>query len=89
MDKTALLQTLVMSEKNNSIVKIKIINSDKLVVGAVKKVLNQMIILKCAASEPITLTFADIESVNRSVTTSFSKLLQNFSKTLHNRFWRN
>ncbi len=63
MDKTALLQTLTLSEKNRSIVKIKIFKTDKPVIGAVQKVLNHIIILKSPASEPITLTFSDIESV--------------------------
>ncbi|HET9485826.1 MAG TPA: hypothetical protein VFO54_00245 [Chryseosolibacter sp.] len=66
MEKTAVVETLMMSEKNNSIVAIKIANTDKLIVGAVQKVLNHIIILKPAAAEPITLTFGDIESVTRS-----------------------
>jgi hypothetical protein len=83
MDKTALVHSLVMSEKNNSIVKIKIINNEKPIVGAVQKVLNQIIILKSSRAEPITLTFGDIESVNGSSNSFFRKLLQNLSKTLH------
>lgn len=86
MDKTALVETLVMSEKNHSIVTIKIINLDKPIVGAVQKVLNQVIILKSAAAEPITLTFADIESVNRSSESFFSRIFHNIFKTLHSRF---
>ena len=83
MDRTALVEQLVMSEKNNSIVEIKITNTDRLVVGAVQKVLNQIIILKSAAAEPITLTFADIESVNRLTNNFFSgylRILQNLLK---------
>ena len=83
MDRTALVEQLVMSEKNNSIVEIKITNTDRLVVGAVQKVLNQIIILKSAAAEPITLTFADIESVNRLTNNFFSghvRVLQNLLK---------
>ncbi|MEX2232760.1 MAG: hypothetical protein WD824_11400 [Cyclobacteriaceae bacterium] len=89
MDKTALVETLVMSEKTHSIVEIKIINTDKTIVGAVQKVLNQIIILKSAAAEPITLTFSDIESVQGSTHTRFSKVLQNISKALNKRFRRN
>ena len=83
MDKSALVQTLVMSEKNHSIVKIKMVNMEKPIVGAVQKVLNQIIILKPFAAEPITLTFGDIESIKDSKGTFFSWLLQNISKTLH------
>ena len=86
MDKTALVESLVISEKTNSIVKIKVVNTDKPIVGAVQKVLNQMIILKSAAAEPITLTFADIESVNGSPQSFFTRLCNNISKTLHRRF---
>jgi hypothetical protein len=82
MDKSALVETLVLSEKNHSIVKIKIINTEKPIIGAVQKVLNQIIILKPAAAEPITLTFGDIESVNRSNTPFFTRLLQSLSKAL-------
>lgn len=63
MEKTAVVETLMMSEKNNSIVAIKVANTDKLIVGAVQKVLKHIIILKPAAAEPVTLTFGDIESV--------------------------
>jgi hypothetical protein len=86
MDKTVLVETLALSEKNHSIVEIKIINRDKTIVGAVQKVLNQIIILKSAAAEPITLTFADIESINRFSDTRFAKLFHIISKTLHRRF---
>jgi hypothetical protein len=86
MEKAALVETLVMSEKNNSVVRIKIFNTDKPVIGAVQKVLNQIIILKSVAAEPITLTFADIESVNHPGSTSFGGLLRNFTKTLHRHF---
>ena len=88
MDKTAVVQTLVMSEKNHSIVSIKIVNADKPIIGAVQKVLNQVIILKPFTSQPITLTFSDIESVNRSAHSSFFKLLGNLSKILHKGFWK-
>jgi len=86
MDKTALVETLVMSEKNNSIVKIKVVHSEKPIVGAVQKVLNQIIILKSAAAEPITLTFADIQSVSGSQISLYERLLQNLPKTLHRLF---
>jgi hypothetical protein len=86
MDKTALVQTLVMSEKTNSIVEIKIINIEKPVVGAVQKVLNQIIILKARGPEPITLTFGDIESVQGSSANFFRRLFQNLSKILHRSF---
>lgn len=69
MDKTTLISALLMSEKNNSVVAIKMINTDKLVVGAVQKVLNQIIILKSAAAHPITLTVGDIESVTHPADT--------------------
>ena len=83
MDKSALVQTLVMSEKNHSIVKIKMVNMEKPIVGAVQKVLNQIIILKSSAAGPITLTFGDIESIKCSKSTIFSRLMHNISKTLH------
>lgn len=86
MDRTALVEELVMSEKNNSIVAIKIMNTDKLVVGAVQKVLNQIIILKSAAAEPITLTFADIESVSRLTHTFFDGVRQKMFKRIHRLF---
>jgi len=76
-----------MSEKNNSIVEIKLANTDKLVVGAVQKVLNQMIILKSATAQPITLTFGDIESVNR-LTTSLDGAQQKFSGLFQRLFRR-
>jgi hypothetical protein len=87
MDKTALVQTLALSEKNHSIVEIKIINRDKTIVGAVQKVLNQIIILKPASAEPITLTFADIESINGSTHNRFEKVFHNLYKTLHRTFF--
>lgn len=89
MEKAALVETLVKSEKNNSVVRIKIFNTDKPVIGAVQKVLNQIIILKSVAAEPITLTFADIEWVNQSPQMSIGGLLRNFTKTLHRHFQRN
>jgi len=82
MDKTALVESLALSEKNNSIVKIKIINTDKHIIGAVQKVLNQVIILKPAAAQPITLTFGDIESVKGPTDSILAKLFQSISKTL-------
>jgi hypothetical protein len=54
MNKSALVETLLMSEKNNTIVKIEIINTNKLFVGAMQKVLNQTIILKSVSAEQIT-----------------------------------
>jgi hypothetical protein len=83
MDKSALVQTLAMSEKNHSMVTIKIINAEKPVIGAVQKVLNQVIILKSSADEQITLTFGDIEAVNGQSDSFFGKLIRNFSKILH------
>lgn len=83
MNKSALVETLVLSEKNHSIVKIKMVNIEKPIIGAVQKVLNQIIILKPSAAEPITLTFGDIESVHYPSETFFSRLMQNISKTLH------
>lgn len=88
MNKTAVVQTLVMSEKNQSVVRIKMVNIDKPIIGAVQKVLNQVIILKPFTSQPITLTFSDIESVNNSSDSLFLKLLQNLAKTLHWGFWK-
>jgi ferredoxin-fold anticodon binding domain-containing protein len=83
MNKSALVETLLMSEKNNTIVKIKIINTNKLFVGAMQKVLNQTIILKSVSAEQITLTLGDIESVNRSTISPYRNILLNFLKTLH------
>ena len=75
-----------MSEKNHSIVEIKIANTDKLVVGAVQKVLNQMIILKSPVSGQVTLTFADIESVTRQTHSFFEGILRTPVKILHRIF---
>jgi len=86
MDKTAVVQTLVMSERNNSLIAIKIVNAEKPLIGAVQKVLNQVIIFKSAAAEPITLTFADIESVNGLSHRRLGKVFLNISKNLHRRF---
>jgi hypothetical protein len=66
MDKTTLVETLVLSEKNRSNVCIKVFNKSEPIVGAVQKVLNQMIILRPPAAQPITLTFADIECVTET-----------------------
>jgi 2-methylaconitate cis-trans-isomerase PrpF len=88
MDKTAVVQTLVMSEKNRSVVRIKIVNTDKPIIGAVQKVLNQVIILKPFTSQPITLTFSDIESVYGAADSFLLKILQNLLKTLHKGFSR-
>lgn len=85
MDKSALVKALMLSEKNRSTVTIKIANTDKPIVGAVQKVLNQIIILRSSASEPITLTFGDIVSVDGSPESVFTRLLQNVAKTLHRR----
>ena len=89
MERTALVEELAISEKNNSIVEIKIINRDKRVVGAVQKVLNQIIILKSAAAEPITLTFSDIESVKRLADTFSSGLYMRILKKIQKRFLPN
>lgn len=83
MDKTALVDALVLSEKNHSIVKIKMVNIEKPIVGAVQKVMNQIIILKPSSAEPVTLTFGDIESVNGSRQTFLGRFRDIFSKTLH------
>lgn len=88
MDRTTLVEQLVMSEKNHSIVEIKIANTDKLVVGAVQKVLNQMIILKSPVSGQITLTFADIESVNRQTQTFLEGVLRASAKIVQRIFRR-
>ncbi|HEX8039817.1 MAG TPA: hypothetical protein VF490_11740 [Chryseosolibacter sp.] len=63
MDKTAVLQALALSEKNRSLIKVKTSRSDKPVIGAVQKILSHIVILKSPASEAVTVTFADIESV--------------------------
>lgn len=63
MDKTAVLQALTLSEKNHSTIRIKTFNSDKPLIGAVQKILSHIVILKSPASEAVTVTFADIESV--------------------------
>lgn len=83
MDKTALVESLMLSEKNRSIVKIKMVNMEKPIVGAVQKVLNQIIILKPAAAEPITVIFGDIESVKGSRKTFFGRLRDFLSQALH------
>ena len=80
MDKEALVRTLVMSEKNRSKVTIRTINGDKPIVGAVQKVLNQMIILKSTTSAPVTLTFADILSVNGSSDSFLHRFFDFFRK---------
>lgn len=88
MDRTTLVEQLVMSEKNHAIVEIKIANNDKLVVGAVQKVLNQMIILKSPVSGQVTLTFADIESVNRQTQTFLEGALRTSVKMMKRIFRR-
>lgn len=85
MDKSALLKTLMLSEKNHSIVTIKTIHAEKPIRGFVEKVLNQMIILRSAAESLITLTFADIESVAASNQSHLERVFQNIRKTLHRR----
>lgn len=85
MDKAALVRTLVMSEKNHSKVTIRTLRHDKPLVGAVQKVLNQIIILKSAASTPITLTFADIVTVHGSAESLIDRLFRYFRKTLRDR----
>jgi hypothetical protein len=85
MNRSALVETLLRSEKTNSLVEIKVINRRKPLIGAVQKVLNQMIILKSASAEHITLTFSDIESVNSAQSASFRNFIQNFIRTLHAR----
>lgn len=82
MDRSLLVQTLVMSEKTHSIVTIKVVNEEKPIVGAVQKVLNQMIILKSHTAQPITLTFGDIESVDRSTNPVFSSFVQKIRNRL-------
>ena len=66
MDKTALVETLALSEKNRSNVSIKVFNKSEPIVGAVQKVLSHIIILRPPAAQPITLTFADIECVTEA-----------------------
>jgi hypothetical protein len=66
MDKTTLVEALVLSEKNRSNVSIKVFNKSEPNVGAVQKVLNQVIILRPPAAQSITLTFADIECVTEA-----------------------
>jgi hypothetical protein len=85
MNKSALVETLRSSEKNQTPVKIKIFNSDKPFTGAVQKVLNQIIIVKSDSAQPVTLTFADIESVASSELTTFRNIVHNIWKTLHTR----
>lgn len=83
MDKSALVQTLVMSEKNHSLVTIKVVNAEKPIVGAVQKVLNQIIILKSGAAQPITLTFGDIESVDGQASPVFARLCHKIQIYFH------
>lgn len=66
----------MVSEKNHSIVKIKIVNTKKPVVGAVQKILNHVIILKAVSSGTITLTLGDIESVGRPAESKAGKLTE-------------
>ena len=87
MEKTAVVETLMMSEKNNSIVAIKIANTDKLIVGAVQKVFKHIVILKPAAAEPVTLTFGDIESVTGPVGSS-RQILRKLSNRFRKAFGR-
>ena len=74
MDKSALVETLMVSEKNHSIV--KIVNTKKPVIGAVQKILNHVIILKAVSSGTITLTLGDIESVGRPAESKAGKLTE-------------
>jgi hypothetical protein len=82
MDKSTLFQTLLLSEQNHTVVKIKIINKKKPIVGAVQKVLNQIIILQSGSDQQVMLTFADIESVNSSQVTFFRNFLSSCVKNL-------
>ncbi len=86
MNKPALVETLLFSEKNHTVDKIKIINKDKPLIGAVQKVLNQIVILKSASNQQVTLTFGDIESVKNSELTTIENIFQNVFKTLHKCF---
>ena len=63
-------------------VRIKVINHDKPLVGAVQKVLNHIINLKSASDQQIMLTFADIESVTSSQLTTFWNFYRNVSKNI-------
>ena len=58
-------------------------NRDKPLIGAVQKVLNQIIILQSGSDQQVMLTFADIESVNSSQVTPFWNFYHIVSKTLH------
>ena len=83
MDRSTLLKALVSSEKNRSMVTIKTVHANQPITGLVEKVLNHIIILKSSASSPVTLTFADIESISDSNESHFDRLFQNVLKTLH------
>ena len=85
MTKSALVEALLHSEKNNTFVKIKVVNKEKLLIGAVQKVLNQMIIVKSTSAEQITVTFSDIELVNHSESFSLRNVIQNFIRMLQAR----
>jgi hypothetical protein len=85
MNKSALVETLLLSERNNTLVRIKLVNTKKPVIGAVQKVLNQMIILKASSTEQLTVTFSDIESINPLESVSFRHFIHNFFRTVHAR----
>lgn len=83
MDKSAVLQALVSSEKNRSLVTIKTIHAEKPLRGFVEKVLNQIIIVRPASASAVTLTFTDIESVITSNQSLAERVLRIIRKTLH------
>jgi hypothetical protein len=85
MNKSALVEVLLRSERNSTLVRVKLVNTKKPLIGAVQKVLNQMIILRAGSNEHITLTFSDIESVNTFESVSFWHFIHNFIRTLHAR----
>lgn len=83
MEKSAVLQTLLSSEKNRSLVTIKTIHAEKPLRGFVEKVLNQMIIVRSVSTSPLTLTFTEIESVMTSNLSHIERVLRIIRKTLH------
>jgi hypothetical protein len=82
MDKTTLVEALVLSEKNRSNISIKVFNRSEPIIGAVQKVLNHIVILRPATAQAITLTFADIECVTETPKAAVLNPISKFLKGL-------
>jgi hypothetical protein len=85
MNKSVMVEALLLSERNNSLIRLKLVNTKKPLIGVVQKILNQVIILKSASNEHVTLTFSNIEAIDTIDSVSFRHFIHNFIRTLHSR----